>query len=71
MEHIYEEIKERHHRSLRVPAAIISYIMFAFLVTVFLVTTNYYDKSTEQSAQDLSVAGNTATSSNSTTAASN
>lgn len=71
MEHIYEEIKERHHQRLRVPAAIISSIMFTFLVTVFLLMSNNYNQSDEQSAQDLSVVSNTAESSNSTIAASN
>lgn len=60
MEHIYEEIKERHHQKLRVPAAIISSIMFTFLITVFLMMTNNYIQSSEQLSQDLSVVSNTA-----------
>jgi len=71
MEHIYEEIKERHHRKLRVPSAIISSIMFAFLITVFLMMTNNYVKSDKQSAQSLSVVSNTTKLNNSIMAASN
>ncbi|MDO8995777.1 hypothetical protein [Sediminibacterium sp.] len=71
MEHIYEAIKEKHHRVLRVPAAIISSIMFTFLITVFLLMTNNYTKSDNQSAQNLSVVSNTTESSNSIIAASN
>ncbi|HQS25023.1 MAG: hypothetical protein B7Y11_02580 [Sphingobacteriia bacterium 24-36-13] len=71
MEHIYEEIKERHHQKLRVPAAIISSIMFTFLITVFLMMTNNYIQSSEQLSQDLSVVSNTAEIRNSSIAASN
>ncbi len=71
MEHVYEEIKERHHQKLRVPAAIISSIMFTFLITVFLLMTNNYIQSSEQLSQDLSVVSNTAEIRNSSIAASN
>jgi hypothetical protein len=71
MEHIYDEIKERHHQKLRVPAAIISSIMFTFLITVFLMMTNNYIQSSEQLSQDLSVVSNTAEIRNSSIAASN
>jgi len=71
MEHIYEEIKERHHQKLRVPAAIISSIMFTFLITVFLMMTNNYIQSNKESDQNLSVVSNTAENNNSIIAASN
>lgn len=71
MEHIYEEIKERHHQKLRVPAAIISSIMFTFLITVFLMMTNNYIQSNKESDQNLSVVSNTAENKNSIIAASN
>jgi len=71
MEHIYEEIKNRHHKKLRVPAAIISSIMFAFLITVFLLMTNNYDNKTDQSDQNLSAVGNSERTSNASIAASN
>ncbi|HLD54145.1 MAG TPA: hypothetical protein VJA82_12625 [Sediminibacterium sp.] len=71
MEHIYEEIKERHHQKLRVPAAIISSIMFTFLITVFLMMTNNYIQSSKESDQNLSVVSNTAENNLSIIAASN
>lgn len=71
MEHIYEEIKERHHQKLRVPAAIISSIMFTFLITVFLMMTNNYIQANKESDQNLSVVSNTAENNNSIIAASN
>jgi hypothetical protein len=71
MEHIYEEIKNRHHQKLRVPAAIISSIMFAYLITVFLLMTTTYVKTADQSAQNLSVASNSTEIRSATIAASN
>ncbi|WP_026764645.1 hypothetical protein [Sediminibacterium salmoneum] len=40
MDHIYEEIKNRHHQKFRLSAAVISSIVFTYLVTVFLLLTN-------------------------------
>jgi len=40
MDQIYEEIKNRHHQRFRLSAAIISSIVFTYLVTVFLLLTN-------------------------------
>lgn len=71
MEHIYEEIKERHHQKLRVPAAIISSIMFTFLIIVFLMMTNNYIQSSKESDQNLSVVSNTTENNLSIIAASN
>ncbi len=71
MEHIYEEIKFRHHQKLRVPAAIISSIMFAYLITVFLLMTTKYVNPTDQSAENLSVVSNTTETTNASIAASN
>lgn len=71
MEHIYEEIKNRHHQKLRVPAAIISSIMFVYLITVFLLMTTKYVKTADQSAQNLSVVSNAAETNNASIAASN
>jgi nitrogen fixation protein FixH len=71
MEHIYEEIKNQHHLKYRVPAAVISSIMFSFLITVFLLMTNNSIKSPEQVAQNLFVTSNTANTTTAVNAANN
>jgi hypothetical protein len=55
----YDEVKIRHIKLLSLPSAIISSIMFIFLISVFLLMTNEYGLSDKQSAQNLSVVSNT------------
>ncbi|WP_438945264.1 hypothetical protein [Sediminibacterium sp.] len=53
MEQIYEEIKNRHHQKHRLSAAIISSIVFAYLVTVFLLLTNSIVKNNSSTDESL------------------
>lgn len=71
MEHVYEEIKFRHHQKLRVPAAIIGSIMFSFLITVFLLMSNRSEETDDQTNEKPAAVSNTAGSSITSVAASN
>lgn len=71
MEQIYEEIKYRHQKKLSVPAAIISSIMFSFLIAVFLLMATGNQKTDDQSNENLSAVSNTTENSNASIAASN
>lgn len=53
MDHIYEEIKNIHHQRYRLSAAVISSIVFAYLITVFLLLTNSIVKNTRESDKSL------------------
>jgi len=56
MEHIYEEIKNRHHQKFRLSAAVISSIVFTYLVTVFLLLTNSIVKNFGENDKSLTAA---------------
>lgn len=60
MEHIYEEIKNKHHQRYRLSAAVISSIVFTYLVTVFLLLTNSLVKNTGETKENLTASQFTA-----------